>query len=183
MWTAALVVGTLSACGRPSEVPIAPPVPGPRDEPEASVLVSIEAGTGTDSGILERMRVANIAADSAIRNERPFLALLELEKLEQSGLPDTYRAMVWVNIGLVRGKIGAVAAARAAYDRAIELERPLGRHYAMTLKAVFLAEQGQAEESIAAFEELLARGDILPEERSAYTENIRVLRAAPRQGR
>ncbi len=170
--------GVISCGGSP-----APPAPPVADTPAATpptAFVSIAPGPGTDSEILARMQAANMAADSAIQNKRPFLALVELEKLEQSGLPDTYRAMVWVNIGLVRGKIGALAAAKAAYDRAIELEKPLGRHYAMTLKAVFLAEQGFPDDSIAIFEELLARSDILPEERAAYTENIRVLKVAPR---
>lgn len=143
-------------------------------------FVPIEPGPGADTAIVLRMKAANMAADSALRNDRPFLALVELEKLEQSGLPDTYRAMVWVNIGVVRGKIGALAAARDAFDRAIELENALGRHFAMTLKAVFLAEQGFPDESIALFEELMKRGDLLPEERATYEENIRVLRVAPR---
>ncbi len=104
-------------------------------------------------------------------------ALAVLERLIASDLPDRDRAFMCLNTAVVYDQQGRPEEALAAYARAMEFERSAGGYFVEQHRAAYFSQLGMYDESIRCYEALLARPDLAPDARSAFTANIATLQA------
>jgi len=88
------------------------------------------------------------------------------------------KAIMWINIAVIREKRGNTEEALRAYDEAGLLERSYNGYLAQEHKALYLAKAGRVGECLLILEQLLRCTDINTEDRERIEANIRTLRAA-----
>jgi tetratricopeptide (TPR) repeat protein len=93
-----------------------------------------------------------------------------------SDLADQDKAMMCLNLAVVSDKQGQTAEALRWYDAGITYERRHGRYFVAESKAVYLAEQGQVNESLATYEALLTESFVDEVSKERIRQNIRKLR-------
>lgn len=102
-----------------------------------------------------------------------------LEALAASDLPELDRAMVWTYAAEAHDRLGDVAAALAAFDKAVALETPLRRFSAAFKKADYLLRLGRKDESRELFSSLLDRPEATLAERHSVQARLKLLRRVP----
>lgn len=106
-------------------------------------------------------------------------ALKTLEALAASDLPELDRAVVWTYAAEAHDRLGDVAAALAAFDKAVALETPLRRFSAAFKKADYLLRLGRKDESRELFSSLLERPEATLAERHSVQARLKLLRRVP----
>lgn len=102
-------------------------------------------------------------------------AIEVLEQLVTSGLPDFDKAMMWVNIATVQDKMGDRTASLASYETALQCERRTTSYFVAQQHAAYLSQLGMYERSISAYQALVDREDVKPEDAGIFRANIRTL--------
>ena len=118
--------------------------------------------------------LANRASDLVEAGEHR-QAIEVLEQLVQSDLPDFDKAMMSLNIATVRDKMGDHAGALASYARALEYEGRTGSYFVAQQHAAYLSGLGRYEESISAYQDLIERPDVKPEDREIFVANVTIV--------
>lgn len=104
-------------------------------------------------------------------------ALELLHSLVESDLADADKAVMCVNIAIIWDKLGQPEEALRWYGRGMGYERRSGGHFAAESRAAYLARLGRLEESLLAYEDLLAQESLDEQTRERVHRNIQMLRA------
>lgn len=107
----------------------------------------------------------------------PAGALEVFERLVASDISDLDKAVMCANVATVLDKMGRVADALRAYDRAIAFEWPYSRCDSLDRKAHFLAEKNEVAASLAIYEQLLLKPYAMEHDKARYRANIEALRS------
>ena len=107
-------------------------------------------------------------------------ALTVLAALAESDLPDLDRVLAWVQTAQAYDRLGDIAGALGAYDRAASLEAPHRRFQASFRKADYLLKLGRADESRELFTSLLGRPEATLSERHSIESRLKLLRRVAR---
>lgn len=118
--------------------------------------------------------LANRASDLVEAGEHR-QAIEILEQLVQSDLPDFDKAVMSLNIATVRDKMGDHEGALASYARALEYEGRTGSYFVAQQHAAYLSGLGRYEESISAYQGLIERPDVKPEDREIFVANVTIV--------
>jgi hypothetical protein len=86
------------------------------------------------------------------------------------------KAVMWINIAVIKDKMGQTDEALRAYDEAGLLERSYNGYLAREHKALYLARTGRTSESLLVLEELLRRTDLKNVDRERIAANVKTLR-------
>jgi len=97
-------------------------------------------------------------ANEHVNNGRNEEALAIFVKLMDTDLDDFGKSMACVNAAVIHDKMAQVSQALEWYDRAIKLQRPLGRFYAVQRKADYCVEKECHAEALAALSVLVESG-------------------------
>ncbi|HJQ60995.1 MAG TPA: hypothetical protein VJ890_29090 [Vineibacter sp.] len=104
-------------------------------------------------------------------------ALAIFERLIASDISDLDKAMMYHNAATVLDRMGRVAEALRAYDRAIALEWSYSRCDSTERKAVFLAGKNDLAASLALYEQLLLKPYATEQDKARFRANVEALRA------
>lgn len=115
-------------------------------------------------------------ADRLAREGDHASALDVLSSLVESELADPDKAVMCVNIAILRDQLGQPEEALCWYGRGIDYERRTGGHFAAESRAAYLAQLGRLEESLRAYEELAAQASLDEQTRERVRQNIDCLR-------
>ncbi|GIV98279.1 MAG: hypothetical protein KatS3mg057_2936 [Herpetosiphonaceae bacterium] len=102
-------------------------------------------------------------------------AIQAFQRLLASDVSDLDKAMMCLNIALICGKMGQEEEALAWYNRGISYERPYYRYQLAERMAVYLAERGRYQESLAMYRALLAERSLTEHEKERIRNNIALL--------
>lgn len=116
-------------------------------------------------------------ADQLVRKGDYNSALELLRSLVESDLADADKAVMCVNIAIIWDKLGQPEEALRWYGRGIAYERRSRGHFAAESRAAYLAQLGRLEESLLAYEDLLAQESLDEQTRERVRQNINWLRA------
>lgn len=104
-------------------------------------------------------------------------ALELLYSLIDSDLADADKAVMCVNVAILLDRLGQPEEALRWYGRGMGYERRSGGHFVAESQAAYLAQLGRLEESLLAYEDLLARESLDEQSRERIRQNINRLRA------
>lgn len=99
-------------------------------------------------------------------------ALRIFRELAEGDLPEMDRSAMCLNVALLFERKGVAQDALRWYTRAVELESRHNRFAAAERKANYLAQIGKARESLAAFQQLLARTDLTLTDRERFARTL-----------
>lgn len=102
-------------------------------------------------------------------------ALDIFEELVASDLSDFDKTMMCINLAVVHDKMGQHDQALTSYGRALSYERPSGAYFAEQHRAAYFSQIGMYAESIDCYRELLARAELKPNDRDAFSQNVTTL--------
>jgi tetratricopeptide (TPR) repeat protein len=87
------------------------------------------------------------------------------------------KAVMWINIAVIRDKMGQPDDALHAYDEAVLLERSYNGYVALERKALYLAQKGRISESLLILDALMRRTDVRTDDRKRIEANVTTLRS------
>lgn len=99
-----------------------------------------------------------------------------LRQLVASDISERDKAIMCLNLAIVADKLGQTTEALRWYDEGMAYESRHGQVFVAESKAIYLAEQGKAEESLALYETLLTRASLDGSTQERIRQNIRRLR-------
>ena len=120
------------------------------------------------------VELANRASDLVEAGEHKN-AIELLEQLIDSDLPDFDKGVTWVNIATVQDKMGNHTEALRSYANALECESRTDSYFIAQQHASYLSQLGRYEESMAAYQTLIARPDVKSEDGEIFLANLMTL--------
>lgn len=102
-----------------------------------------------------------------------------LRTLVASPIADQDKAMMCLNLAVVAEKLGQTAEALRWYDEGMAYERRHGQCFVAEQKALYLAERGRGQESLAVYEALLSRASLDEATKERIRQNVCLLGGHP----